>query len=155
MALLSGLAGAVSVTLLNEGARRALPTASVLSPPRIEVLGERALSKTLRTTGVRPPRGRSLFYLTLLADLASNALYYALIGMGQRRRATVRGAVLGLLAGLGAAFLPPRLGLGRQPGERTATRLLTVLWYLLGGVASAKIYGRLSRPLSGGEATIP
>ncbi|GMA14991.1 hypothetical protein E5F05_12125 [Deinococcus metallilatus] len=139
-----GLAGAVTVTLLNEGARRLVPHA-----PRLDVIGERALSQSLRAAGVEPPHGDDLYRWTLASDLVSNALYYGLVGVGDPANATRRGASLGLAAGLGAVFLPRPLGLGRQPGEQPPlTQLLTVTWYLAGGLAAAATYRALSRDVS-------
>lgn len=153
-ALLSGLSGALALTLLNEGVRQVLPGA-----PRLDVLGERALSAGLRAAGVRPPRGAALYRWTMAADLASNTLYYTVIGLvrpagppaaGVRPRGRVlvwrRGCLLGLAAGLGAVLLPRPVGLGRQPGSRgLRTPLLTVTWYLTGGLVTAAVDGRLSR----------
>ncbi|WP_246580504.1 hypothetical protein [Deinococcus aestuarii] len=131
-----GIAGAVTVTLLNEGVRQIMPHA-----PRMEVIGERALSRSLDAVGVDPPRGEDLYRWTLLGDLASNTLYYALVGVGDPRGAWGRGGALGLAAGLGAALLPRPLGLGHQPGARAPlTPLLTVGWYLAGGLAAAAAY---------------
>jgi len=127
------MTGALTVTLLNESVRRLLPHA-----PRIDVIGERSLSKVLRAIGVDPPRGTALYWSTLVADLLSNSLYYSLIGLGRPEQVGRRGVVLGMTAGLGAAVLPPRLGLGRQPGERwPVTHVLTASWYLIGGLTTA------------------
>lgn len=128
-----GLAGAVTVTLLNETVRRALPHA-----PRIEVIGERALAGSLDALGVDPPHGAALYRWTLLGDLVSNTVYFGLVGLGARQGAWERGGALGLAAGVGAVVLPRPLGLGRQPGARfPVTPLLTVGWYLAGGLVSA------------------
>ncbi|WP_245808408.1 hypothetical protein [Deinococcus hopiensis] len=138
---ISGLAGAVTVTLLNEGARRAL-----LHAPRMDVIGERALAGTLDAVGVKPPRGQALYGWTMAADIVSNALYYGLVGLGSREAALARGAGLGLAAGVGAVVLPEPMGLGRQPGARNPrTPLLTTAWYLAGGLAAAATYRRLTR----------
>ena len=132
-ALGSGLAGAAAVTAVNEIARRTIPNA-----PRLEVLGMRALAATLRAAGRPVPDHDMLFYETLAGDLLSNALYYSQVGLGDRRGAWRRGALLGLAAGLGAALLPPKLGLGHQPAERTpATQIMTAAWYVIGGLAAA------------------
>lgn len=136
----SGLAGAVTVTLLNEGVRRVVPHA-----PRMDVIGERALSRSLNAAGVELPHGEALFRWTLAGDLVSNALYYGLVGVGAPSGVWSRGGALGLAAGLGAVFLPRPLGLGRQPGEEAPlTQLLTVTWYLAGGLAAAATYRALA-----------
>jgi hypothetical protein len=139
--LASGAIGALAVTALNEGARRRIRHA-----PRMDVIGMRALASVMRKVGRRPPRGRALFRQTLAGDLISNTLYYALVGAGSRQTRLSRGIALGAAAGLGAALLPPLLGLGRQPGERRPrTPLLTVAWYTAGGIAAA-VAGRLLDP---------
>lgn len=133
-----GLAGAVTVTLLNEGVRRVLPHA-----PRIEVIGERALAGSLDALGVDPPQGASLYRWTLLGDLLSNTVYFGLVGLGARQGAWRRGGLLGVAAGVGAVALPRPLGLGRQPGARApVTPLLTVGWYLAGGLVAAAVVGQ-------------
>jgi hypothetical protein len=132
-ALASGIAGAAVLTGLHEVARRVVPHA-----PRMDVIGERALSDGMKAAGMRPPRGSQLFRATLLGELVSNALYYSVVGAGSRARALRRGVLVGLAAGLGAVFLPPRMGLGRPPGNKPpVTPLLTIAWYTAGGLAAA------------------
>ena len=132
-ALGSGLAGACALTLLNESARRFIPGA-----PRMEVIGMRAIAKSLRKIEQTPPPKDELFAASLVGDIVSNSLYYSLAAADDSKQAWLRGSVLGLAAGIGAAFLPPRIGLGRQPGERPpATQIMTVAWYLAGGLAAA------------------
>lgn len=133
--LLAGLAGAVTVTLLNEGVRRVLPHA-----PRMDVIGERALAGTLRAADIAPPTGRALYRWSMLGDVVSNTSYYSLVGLLFGKRPWTGGSLLGVAAGLGAAFLPRPLGLGKQPGARTPrTPLLTVAWYTAGGLAAAGV----------------
>ena len=130
----SGVAGAVAVTLLNEGGRRVIPHA-----PRMDVIGMRGIRRPMEAMGYRPPRGRTLRQIALGGDLASNGLYYSLVAAaGDRRHPYRMGLILGLAAGLGAALLPPVIGLGNQPHRRTPwTQLLTVAWYTIAGVAAA------------------
>lgn len=133
-ALGPGLIGALSVTAIHEGARRVLD-----HPPRMDVLGKRSLKKGARWFGLRPSRGQRLYRQTLVGDILTNSLYYALIALGRPRRPYLRGALLGGLAGVGAVLLPPVLGLGRRPSRaRGSTSLLTVAWYFLGGLAAAR-----------------
>ena len=140
-ALGSGLVGACALTLIHETARRFIDDA-----PRMDVLGMRALSKAARAVEVDPPV--PLHEAALVGDLVSNSLYYSLVGAGSRREALRNGALLGLAAGVGAVYLPERLGLGRQPTEDSPqTQLMTVAWYLLGGLAAGAAY----RALASGE----
>jgi len=133
-ALGPGLAGALSVTLIHEGARRVLA-----HPPRMDVLGKRSLKKGFRWFGLRPSHGKRLHRQALVGDIIANSLYYALVALGRPRRPYLRGVLLGGLAGVGAVLLPPFLGLGRRPSQaKPSTALLTVAWYLLGGLGAAR-----------------
>jgi len=91
----------------------------------------------MRAAGYEPPRGRVLYGLSLLGELASNSMYYALVGAGRSKRPLLRGAILGAVGGIGAVVLAPLMGLGQQPHRRTPwTQLMTVAWYTLGGLAT-------------------
>ena len=139
--LAAGLAGAAVLTAVHETTRRLTPDA-----PRMDVLGERAISKMMRAAGATPPRGGRLHNLALGGDLASNSLYYSLVGSRGGRNAFVRGGLLGLLAGVGAVVLPPYLGLGRAPrGLSPRVKAMTVAYYTLGGLAAAATSSLLSR----------
>lgn len=132
-ALLSGTVGATTLTLLHETVRRVVPNA-----PRADILGMRVLEAGLRGMGKTPPDDERLHRWALLGDLVGNSVYYSLAGAGSARHPWRRGAVLGLLAGFGAVALPGPLGLGSQPTNRTsATQAMTVIWYLIGGLAAA------------------
>ena len=131
--LAAGLVGAGTLTAVHETARRLIPHA-----PRVDVIGKRAIAKPMRAAGWTPPDWGKLYGWALAGELASNSLYYALVGAGSRRGAMKRGLLLGLVGGLGAVFLPRPVGLGRQPGHRTPwTQIMTVMWYVAGGVAAA------------------
>lgn len=143
-ALGPGLVGASALTLVHEGARRVLPLA-----PRMDTLGRRALVRTGLVQPVRFPWGRKqrarLQRQALLGDVLSNTLYYALVAWGRPQRPLLRGTLLGGLACWGGVVLPPLLGLGRAPSGRSrATRVMTVAWYLLGGLTSALATRRLT-----------
>lgn len=130
-ALGSGLAGAVAVTIVHETARRFTPNA-----PRMDVLGMRAIAKGLYKMDEQPPEADELFKWSILGDLISNTLYYSLAATGQQP--WVKGVVLGSLAGLGGVMLPGPMGLGKEPsGRTTQTKIMTVAWYLLGGLVTA------------------
>jgi hypothetical protein len=132
-ALVSGVAGATTLTLLHETARQIIPDA-----PRADILGMRGLAASLRVLGTPPPPKEHLHRWALLSDLVANSVYYSLVGVGSIEHPWRRGTLLGLLAGIGAVALPGQLGLGRQPTGRTrATQLMTVMWYVVGGLAAA------------------
>ena len=113
----------------------------------MDVIGRRAIARPMRAMGVHPPAGQRLQAAALTGDIVCNTLFYSLVGLGVRRGRDVwrRGLLLGVAAGVGAAVLPPVLGLGRQPGHRGApTHLLTILWYTLGGIAAAATFRAVS-----------
>jgi hypothetical protein len=139
-ALGSGLAGALALTAVHETARGQLATA-----PRMDMLGMQAIEKGFRGMNAQPPQGKELYELALAGDLVSNALYYSMVARGKPETALVRGAILGLAAGLGAIALPKPLGLQPQINRTNATHAMTLGWYLLGGLAAGAAYQMLSR----------
>jgi hypothetical protein len=137
-ALVGGLAGAVALTIAHETLRRFVPEA-----PRMDVLGMRAISKTMKKVGTQPPEGSALRAWAMAADVVSNSLYYSLAGAG--KDAWLRGSILGAGAGAGAVLLPSPMGLGSDPSNRTnSTRAMTVGLYLLGGVVAAAVGSALA-----------
>lgn len=147
-ALGGGMVGALALTAIHETARRVFQDA-----PRMDVLGMRAIRKSLRAAGAEPPPDDELFGLTLAGDIVSNSLYYALVGLGDPRRAAARGALLGLAAGLGAVLLPGPLGLGTDASARTReTQLMTVAWYTAGGLVAGAAMQSLADDAAGYSA---
>lgn len=137
-ALVSGLAGAVALTLTHETLRRLVPEA-----PRMDVLGMRAISKILKKAGSQPPADSELRTWAMVGDVISNSLYYSLAGTG--KDAWLRGGLLGAGAGAGAVLLPGPMGLGTDPSNRTnSTRAMTVGLYLLGGMVAAAVGSALA-----------
>ena len=137
-ALGSGLVGACALTLVHEAARRYIDDA-----PRMDVVGMRALARGLRAVDIDPPV--PLHEAALVGDIVSNSLYYGLVGLGEPEDGVRNGALLGLAAGVAAVYLPEPLGLGRQPAKNsTETNLLTIAFYLLGGLAAGAAYQALS-----------
>jgi hypothetical protein len=132
-ALLSGAAGALSLTAVHQTARGLTNAA-----PRMDLLGMRALARAFRAADASPPPRGSLYGLTLAGDLVSNTLYYSLVDVGEEGGEWKRGVLLGLAAGAGTVVLPPLLGLGSAPSRRTPeTAVMTVAWYTLGGLTAA------------------
>jgi len=126
--LMSGIAGAVALTAVHQAARAVTDSA-----PRMDVVGMRALSRGAQAAGTEAPQShKGLYRATLAGDLICNSAYYSLA------TTYTRGAVMGLLAGLGALVLPQRLGLGIPPkSELLSNQVMTVAWYVIGGLAAA------------------
>jgi hypothetical protein len=131
-AILGGVAGAAALTLIHETVRRVDEDA-----PRMDLLGMDALSKSLEAVDADVPKKATLFKITMAGDIISNSLYYSLAGIGDEKTAPLKGAALGLAAGLGAVYLPKPLGLKEEPSNRTLeTKLMTVGYYLAGGIVA-------------------
>jgi hypothetical protein len=144
----SGVAGACALTLIHETVRRVVPDA-----PRMDVLGMRAIAKSMRAADAEPPAEDELHKLALAGDIVGNSLYYGLVGLGGREKAWLCGALLGLSAGVGAVLLPEPLGLGDDASARTpATKAMTIAWYLAGGLAAAATYRCLTASSSSERA---
>jgi hypothetical protein len=145
-AIISGLVGALAVNLLNETARQFVPNA-----PRLDVLGKRAIAYPLMGADVEPPPNSRLYWIALGGDVATNSLYFSLVGLGKTKNAYRNGILLGLAAGIGAVYLPDKIGLGEEMTARTTeTAVMTVGWYLAGGLAAAAAFQMISdRELAG------
>jgi hypothetical protein len=112
----------------------------------MDVLGKRAIARTLDWAEARPPSDELLHDMALTGDIVSNSVYYSLVALGGPRGAVACGAVLGLAAGVGAVALPEKMGLGSAPSARTnETKAMTVAWYLAGGLAAGLAYQMLTR----------
>lgn len=132
----AGAVGALTTTLLHEITRRLLPDA-----PRVDLLGMQALARGLQAAGLASPGVRPLYALTLAGDLVSNTAYFSLVGAGPRDKAAAVGLALGVVAGLGAAYLPPYIGLNAELTARTpTTTALTAALYTAGGLAAGLTY---------------
>ena len=147
-ALGSGLAGAAALNVIHETVRRLRPE----DAPRMDTYGRRAIARGMESVGVTPPSRDALQGLALAGDLVSNALYYALVGVGSPdpKQALLRGAALGAAAGVGAVVLPPVIGLGSAPSRRTPqTKGMAFAWYLAGGLAAAGVWSMLQNRREG------
>ena len=137
--LAAGFAGALALNVLHETVRRLRPQ----DAPRMDVLGERGLRQLLAKADAPQPDNQQAYLLTLAGDMASNGLYYSLVGSS--KHSVRRGLVLGVAAGVGGVALPGPLGLGTAPSNRTPqTQAMTVAWYTIGGLV-AGVVGRALR----------
>ncbi|WP_225872385.1 hypothetical protein [Pedobacter frigidisoli] len=89
-AIVAGFAGAIALNILHETVRRFDADA-----PRIDLLGEEALSRSLNSLNLESPTGNNLYAATLAGDIISNGIYYSAIGMAGKRNIYVKGAIAG------------------------------------------------------------
>lgn len=135
-AVVSGLAGAATVTLLNETLRRMAPE----SAPRMEILGMRGLKAGFEAANMEVPQRHDLIKMAFAGEAISNTAYYSLVGLADPQNAVAAGAALGLAAGVGAVMLPGPMGLGNEPSARSMeTKMMTIGWYLAGGIAAGLV----------------
>lgn len=74
------------------------------------------------------------------AELFCDTAYYGLTGIGSRKGTWLRGALLGVIAGVSAVVLPGPLGLPEEPSNKTSgTQLMTIGLYLMGGLVAAVV----------------
>jgi len=131
--IIGGLAGAVALNILHQTVKSFDHDA-----PRVDLVGEEALTKGMEAMGLTPPTGNALFVATLAGDIISNALYFSTIGFGKKRFLFLRGTAVGLAAGIGALKLTEPLGLSDAPVTRTdKTKVMTIAWYTIGGLVTA------------------
>jgi len=138
---IGGLAGACTLTLLNESVKKLDKDA-----PRMDLLGMNAVARLTKGNNILAQTAGKLFPVALAGDLVSNSLYYSMADTGNEKKTLVRGALLGLGAGLGAVVLPKTLGLNEDATTRTLkTKVLTVSWYIIGGLAAAAAINLLNK----------
>jgi len=104
----------------------------------MDVLGERAIARTVQAAGGTLPMQPTLHRWALAGDLLANSAYYSLVACGRGAHMWKRGVAMGLAAGAGALVLPRRIGLGDPPrSQHVPNQIMTVAWYLIGGLAAA------------------
>lgn len=132
--IVAGLGGAIALNLLHEAFKHKKGT------PRIDLLGEEALQKTLEPIGQEIQNEDTLYAATLGADIVSNTMYYATIGAGGTANIWPRALALGLTAGIGAVKLPEPMGLDDAPvAASTQKQALTVGYYVFGALVTAAL----------------
>jgi hypothetical protein len=131
IALIGGLAGASTVTLLHEALKYTVPSVA----PRMDLLGMEAMTKIRQRVHLPVPSEDKLYKQTFIGDLIANTLYYSLAGGSA---ADLKGTALGVAAGIGAVQLPEQLHLTPAHSNRTkATEYLSMGIYIAGGLVTA------------------
>lgn len=138
-ALEGGITGATTLTILHEIVRKLDPDA-----PRMDELGMQGIAKVMKKVNLDVPDKDQLYLMSIALDLLSNGLFYTLAGAGNKDNVYLRGAVLGLTAGVGAVTLPSVVGLDNAASDRTPkTKFLTIAYYLIGGIVASAVTKRL------------
>ena len=136
----AGFIGSVALNLLHETLRK-----NATNVPKINILGQQALNKTLSKYGTPITDPDELHNTTLKADLAANTMYYSLIG-GNKNWIWPKAILLGLSAGIGALKLPEPMGLDPEPVTRTnQTKALTICYYLFGALVTGLVLKTLTK----------
>lgn len=140
--LLAGLAGAIALNILHESIRK-----TNSNVPRIDLLGEEALQKTLHQADTEISDKDHLYKATLAGDILSNAIYFSLIGTGKEKSSVFpKAAIIGLSAGIGAITLPKPLGLDPAPVTRTTQiKVMTVGYYVFGALVTGLVLKLLNK----------
>lgn len=133
--IVAGLGGAIALNIIHESLKK-----RDSDMPRVDLLGEEALEKSLDYFDAEIHDKDTLYKTTLAGDIISNALYYSAIGAGDTKYLLPRAIAIGVAAGVGAITLPEPLGLNDKPVTRTnKTKALTIGYYLAGALVTAAI----------------
>ena len=139
IALMGGLAGAATVTLLHQALKTVAPSVA----PRMDLLGMEAMKKVRNRVHLPIPPEKELYKQTFVGDIIANTLYYSLAG---GNAADLKGTVLGIAAGIGAVQLPEKLHLTPAHSNRTkTTEYLAMGIYIAGGLMAAATIGNLTQ----------
>jgi hypothetical protein len=142
VSVMGGLAGAAALTLVNETVKRVDKDA-----PRLDLLGTNAAAKIMKGTNLKTPAfAQNLFPAALAGDLISNTLYFGMAQAETKSKTLVRGALLGLGAGVGAVTFAKPLGIDSNPKMHPVkTNALTIAYYVLGGLVAAAMINLIAK----------
>lgn len=132
-ALAGGLAGTVTVASLHEALRRVTPNA-----PRMDLLDMELVRKGLKSINKKQPSKEGVQRWAVGGELLGDTAYYGLAAIGNKKSVWLRGALLGLVAGVTAVILPKPLHIHEDTANKTVgTTLMTIGLYLAGGLVAA------------------
>ncbi|SEA50175.1 hypothetical protein [Pedobacter hartonius] len=139
--LIAGLAGAVALNILHETLKKQSDNV-----PRVDLLGEDAMQRTLNYFGGNIDHKETLYNATLAGDIVGNTLYYSIIGAGNAKYLWPKVLFVGLSAGIGAVKLPKPMGLDETPvAKNDQVKFLTVGYYLFGAVVTGLVVKMISK----------
>jgi hypothetical protein len=146
-----GLAGATTLSLIQEALYKIDSKA-----PR-PFLHQSGALKKFKNYSEHKGKHKPKDYVQLAGELLGTASIFGLSGLGKKKNALLRGGVLGLVAGLGAAYLNDlsddealvlpgeRLGTIRSENEELKKKILTVVLYTAGGVLAGAAVKKIKK----------
>lgn len=148
--LAGGLAGTLTVASIHEALKRVTPDA-----PRMDLLDMELIRKGLQSINKEVPGEDELRRWAVGGELFCDTAYYTLTAMGGIKRVWLRGALLGLVAGITAVVLPKPLGLPAELSNKTTgTRLMTIGLYVMGGLMASAVTALAHNAQSGNKKVI-
>jgi hypothetical protein len=121
----------------------------------MDILDMELIRKGLKSINKQVPGEDELQRWAVGGELFLDTAYYSLAGMGPKKGAWLRGALLGLVAGITAVVLPKPLGLPQETSSKTVgTQIMTIGLYLMGGLAAAAVTQLLDKVYGNREDTV-
>ena len=140
---IGGLAGAATLTVLNETVKRIDHDAT-----HLDLLGMNALAKVIKGGGLKKAVIGEPIQASMAGDLLSNSLYFGLANGSTKKQTLLRGSLLGLGAGIGAVSLARPLGLDERAAHASVkTKAMTIAWYVIGGLVAAAVINMLDKKI--------
>ncbi len=137
--LISAFAGSVALNVIHEVVRK-----TCVDVPQINSVAEEAIQKSFSAAGIKEPKGNALYGYALTGDLVANTAYFTGVAGKSNKDTLIKGLIMGATAGLGALTLTSPMGLDAAPVNRSRkTQVLTVLYYVAGGLVSAGVSNSL------------
>lgn len=145
-AIEGGLAGATTLTLLEEALHKIDPKAPRTSLNKTGII--KKLKKGSRKKGVKATK----LYIALAVELLTSASYFGLTALGKKKNAVLRGSLLGAAAGLGTAFLtsdddkedPTKDKDSFSKSSDAQKKMLTIALYTAGGMLAGLAIKRIN-----------
>jgi len=143
-----GLTGASTLSLIQETLHKIDPKA-----PRAFLHKSGVIKKLKKQAGKKGGHSNKL-YIKLAGELLGSATYFGLSGLGKKKHAVLRGALLGATAGLGAAFLnedeatadaAAQNGKHLSHEEDIKKKIMTVALYTAGGMLAGMTVKRIKK----------
>lgn len=141
--IVPAIAGSLVLNFIHEVGKK-----RVQGAPEINKIGEDAIAKAYKKMDEKPPQEAKRYAMAMAGDLLANTVYYRMVGGRSRAETWIKGLLYGVMAGVGVLTATKPLGLDDTPVNRNArTKGLTVLYYTLGGLATAAAYIALNKDI--------